>query len=50
MVALGDAGRRQFTPAQGMIDEMKSVFGQIGALRPAQARSAVIRHPGALHF
>jgi isopentenyl diphosphate isomerase/L-lactate dehydrogenase-like FMN-dependent dehydrogenase len=33
-----------------MIDEMKSAFGQIGALRPAQARSAVIRHPGAMHF
>ena len=33
-----------------MIDEMKSAFGQIGALRPKQARSAVIRHPGALHF
>jgi L-lactate dehydrogenase (cytochrome) len=33
-----------------MIDEMKSAFGQIGALRPAQARSVVIRHPGALHF
>src|SRR6266540_672386 len=33
-----------------IIDEMKSAFGQIGALRPAQARSAVIRHPGALHF
>ena len=33
-----------------MIDEMKSAFGQIGASRPAQARSAVIRHPGALHF
>jgi L-lactate dehydrogenase (cytochrome) len=33
-----------------MIDEMKSAFGQIGALRPAQARSATVRHPGALHF
>jgi (S)-mandelate dehydrogenase len=33
-----------------MIDEMKSVFGQVGALRPPEARSAVIRHPGALHF
>jgi hypothetical protein len=29
---------------------MKSAFGQIGASRPAQARSAVIRHPDALHF
>jgi hypothetical protein len=33
-----------------MIDEMKSAFGQVGALRPAQARTAVIRHPGAMHF
>jgi len=33
-----------------MIDEMKSAFGQVGALRPAQARSVVIRHPGAMHF
>ena len=33
-----------------MIDEMKAAFGQIGARRPAQARSVVIRHPGALHF
>jgi len=24
--------------------------GQVGALRPAQARSVVIRHPGAMHF
>ncbi len=33
-----------------MIDEMMSAFGQIGAQRPAQARAAAIRHPGALHF
>jgi L-lactate dehydrogenase (cytochrome) len=33
-----------------LIDEMRSAFGQIGALRPVQARSAVIRHPGALQF
>jgi hypothetical protein len=33
-----------------MIDEMTSAFGQIGALRPEQARSALIRHPGALQF
>jgi L-lactate dehydrogenase (cytochrome) len=33
-----------------MIDEMKSAFGQIGASRPAQARSAMIRHSGAVHF
>jgi (S)-mandelate dehydrogenase len=33
-----------------MVDEMKSGFGQLGASRPAQARAAVIRHPGAMHF
>ena len=33
-----------------MIDEMKSALGQIGALRPTQARAATARHPGALHF
>ena len=33
-----------------MIDEMKAALGQIGALRPTQARAATARHPGALHF
>jgi L-lactate dehydrogenase (cytochrome) len=33
-----------------MIDEMKSAFGQIGARRPADARSIVVRHPGAVQF
>ena len=33
-----------------MIEEMKSALGQIGALRPSEARSAAIRHPGALHL
>jgi hypothetical protein len=33
-----------------MIDEMKSAFGQIGAARPTQARSVVIRHAGELRF
>jgi (S)-mandelate dehydrogenase len=33
-----------------LIDEMKSAFGQIGACRPAEARSVTARHPGALHF
>jgi L-lactate dehydrogenase (cytochrome) len=33
-----------------LIDEMKSAFGQIGARRPAEARSVTARHPGALHF
>jgi (S)-mandelate dehydrogenase len=30
-----------------MIDEMKSAFGQVGARRPAEARSVSVRHPGA---
>jgi hypothetical protein len=29
---------------------MRSAFGQIGALRPKEARSVVIRHPGALQL
>jgi L-lactate dehydrogenase (cytochrome) len=33
-----------------MIDEMKSAFGQVGAFHPAEARSVVVRHPGALQF
>jgi (S)-mandelate dehydrogenase len=33
-----------------LIDEMKSALGQIGALRPSEARAATIRHPGALEF
>jgi len=33
-----------------LVDEMKSVFGQLGARRPEDARSVTIRHPGALEF
>jgi (S)-mandelate dehydrogenase len=33
-----------------LIDEMRAVFGQIGARRPAEARSVTARHPGALQF
>jgi L-lactate dehydrogenase (cytochrome) len=33
-----------------MIDEMKAVFGQLGARNAADARSVVIRHPGAYDF
>src|SRR5262249_33940427 len=46
--ALGTEG-----PSHGidlMIDEMKSAFGQVGAKQPGEARSVVIRHPGALQF
>jgi isopentenyl diphosphate isomerase/L-lactate dehydrogenase-like FMN-dependent dehydrogenase len=33
-----------------LIEEMRAVFGQLGALRPADACSLVVRHPGALQF
>jgi L-lactate dehydrogenase (cytochrome) len=33
-----------------MIDEMRSAFGQIGALYPAEARSVTVRHAGAIQF
>jgi L-lactate dehydrogenase (cytochrome) len=33
-----------------LIEETRSAFGQIGAHRPQDARSVVIRHNGALHF
>jgi L-lactate dehydrogenase (cytochrome) len=33
-----------------LIDETQAAFGQLGALTPAQARSVVIRHHGALRF
>jgi (S)-mandelate dehydrogenase len=33
-----------------LIEETQSAFGQLGALKPEQARSVVIRHNGALQF
>ena len=33
-----------------MIDEMRAALGQIGAHSVAEARSALVRHPGALRF
>lgn len=33
-----------------LIDEARATFGQIGAHSLAEARSVVIRHPGALGF
>jgi (S)-mandelate dehydrogenase len=33
-----------------MVDEMRAALGQIGARSLAEARSVVIRHPGALRF
>jgi hypothetical protein len=52
LVSRGKAKRADYVLyyKPNIIDEMKSAFGQIGALRPAQARSVTIRHPGALHF
>lgn len=46
--ALGAAGPGHVIDL--MIDEMKSALGQLGARCPAEVRSVVIRHPGALHF
>jgi L-lactate dehydrogenase (cytochrome) len=46
--ALGAAGPGHVIDL--MIDEMKAVFGQIGARNPADARSVIIRHPGAYDF
>ncbi len=33
-----------------LIEEMRAVFGQVGARRPAEACSLIFRHPGALQF
>jgi (S)-mandelate dehydrogenase len=33
-----------------MVDEMRAVFGQIGARNPLDARSVTIRHPGVYDF
>jgi L-lactate dehydrogenase (cytochrome) len=33
-----------------MMDEMKSTFGQLGARKPEDARSVVVRHPGVYDF
>jgi L-lactate dehydrogenase (cytochrome) len=33
-----------------LIDELQSALGQIGAHAPAEARSVVVRHPGALQL
>jgi L-lactate dehydrogenase (cytochrome) len=46
--ALGEEGPRHVMDL--LIEETQAALGQIGALVPAQARSVVIRHPGALHF
>jgi (S)-mandelate dehydrogenase len=46
--ALGDQGPGHVIDL--LIDELRSALGQVGALSPAQARSVMVRHPGALHF
>jgi len=46
--ALGEEGPAHVIDI--LIEETKSAFGQLGAHRPEEARSVVIRHNGALHF
>jgi (S)-mandelate dehydrogenase len=46
--ALGEEGPEHVINL--MVDEMRSVFGQIGAGHPADARMVTIRHPGAYDF
>jgi isopentenyl diphosphate isomerase/L-lactate dehydrogenase-like FMN-dependent dehydrogenase len=46
--ALGGEGPRHVLDL--LIDETRASLGQIGAMSPAEARSVVIRHPGALTF
>jgi L-lactate dehydrogenase (cytochrome) len=46
--ALGTAGPKHVIDL--LIDETRASLGQIGAATPADARSVVIRHPGALAF
>jgi hypothetical protein len=33
-----------------MVDEMRAALGQIGAQTLADARSVMVRHPGAIDF
>ena len=46
--ALGDDGPGHLIDLY--IDELRSSLGQIGARSPAEARNAVVRHPGAWRF
>jgi isopentenyl diphosphate isomerase/L-lactate dehydrogenase-like FMN-dependent dehydrogenase len=46
--ALGDDGPGHLIDLY--IDELRSSLGQIGARSPAEARQAVVRHPGAWRF
>jgi L-lactate dehydrogenase (cytochrome) len=46
--ALGEEGPTHVIDL--LIEETQAALGQLGALRPQDARSVVIRHSGALHF
>jgi L-lactate dehydrogenase (cytochrome) len=46
--ALGDEGPAHLIDVY--IDELRSSLGQIGARSLAEARDAVVRHPGAWRF
>lgn len=48
LAALGEAGPRHVIDL--FIEELQSSLGQIGAQSLAQARAALVRHPGALAF
>ena len=48
VAALGDVGPSHLIDLY--IDELRSSLGQIGARSPAEARDAVVRHPGAWRF
>ena len=48
LAAVGDAGPEYLIDLY--IGELRAALGQIGALSPAQARKAAIRHPGAWDF
>jgi L-lactate dehydrogenase (cytochrome) len=46
--ALGDRGPGHVIDL--FIDELRAALGQVGAHDVAEARSVMVRHPGALHF
>ncbi len=48
VAAMGDEGPTQLIDLY--IDELRSSLGQIGARSPAEARQAIVHHPGAIKF
>lgn len=48
VAAMGDEGPDQLIDLY--IDELRSSLGQIGALSPAEARHAIVRHPNRIEF